>query len=131
MALLETMNEIQQRRDRVMSRRERRAAMGEPVAGIPVPKERLRAAMSYLDTLYKENRMDAMRQREQQNKVSQAMQMLDQQEAQQQPAQQPQAQQAPQATQMAAQPLMGQVGMAPQQQQQMPAQGLLGMPRQQ
>lgn len=133
MALLDTINEIQNRRQRVLSRRERQAAAGETVTGMPVPKERLRAAMSYLDTLYKENRMAAARQREQQNRVSQAMQMLQQQEAQQQEQQQapqmPQQQQAPQAPQMTSQPLISQNSVMPQQQPQTPTQGLLGMPR--
>ena len=121
MALLDTIDEIQKRRQRVMNRRENQLAAGQSVAGMPVPKERLRAAMAYLDEIYKENRMKAAQQIEQKNRMAQAMQMYTQQEQMQQ-----QPQEAPQQPQMPAQPLMGQMQAQPQQMPQQPPQGLLG-----
>lgn len=110
MALLDTINMIEERRDRVMNRRQNRMAQGEQVKSMPVPKERLRMAMSHLDELYKENRMKYLQKVEQQQRMTQAMQMVEQQ--QQQPQQQPQQpqQQMPQqqmATQQAPQGLLG------------------------
>ena len=121
MALLETMNQIKQRRQRVMNRRENALANGEQPTGMPVPKERLREAMAYLDQLYKENRAKVAQQQEQRARMAQAMQMVNQQE--QAPAQ---PQQAPQQPQMPAQPLMGQMPAQPQQMPQQAPQGLLG-----
>lgn len=99
MALLDTINMIEERRNRVMNRRQNRMAQGEQVKSMPVPKERLRMAMAHLDELYKENRMKYMQKVEQQQRMTQAMQMVEQQQQQ------------------------------PQQQQPQAPQGLLGMPR--
>jgi len=104
MALLDTINMIEERRNRVMNRRQNRMAQGEQVKSMPVPKERLRMAMAHLDELYKENRMKYLQQVEQQQRMAQAMQIVEQQQNASQ--QQPQQQQQPQAPQ-----------------------GLLGMPR--
>ena len=99
MALLDTINMIEERRNRVMNRRQNRMAQGEQVKSMPVPKERLRMAMAHLDELYKENRMKYMQKVEQQQRMTQAMQIVEQQQQQ------------------------------PQQQQPQAPQGLLGMPR--
>lgn len=99
MALLDTINMIEERRNRVMNRRQNRMAQGEQVKSMPVPKERLRMAMAHLDELYKENRMKYLQQVEKQQRMAQAMQMVEQQQQQ------------------------------PQQQQPQAPQGLLGMPR--
>ena len=91
MALLDTINMIEERRNRVMNRRQNRMAQGEQVKSMPVPKERLRMAMAHLDELYKENRMKYLQQVEKQQRMAQAMQMVEQQQQQQPQQQQPQA----------------------------------------
>ena len=110
MALLDTINQIEQRRDRVLNRRQARMMNGEPVEAMPVSKEKLRQTMSYLDMLFKENRAKYAEQMDKQQRLAQAVQMMEQQNASTQ-------QNAPQ------QPLM-----ASPQQQGAPS-GLLGMPR--
>lgn len=143
MALLDTIQEIENRREAVLNRRERRMVEGEPTGQMPISRERLRMAMAQMDQIYKQNRAKTLQQREQQNRVAEAVARMQQEEAaaQQQPQQQqPQMQQG-------QSPLMGQVGQmmgagamggmgqaqpqpqAPQSAPQNVSQGLLGMPR--
>lgn len=156
MALLDTIQEIEERRDKTLEGRQRRMAQGEPVKQMPISREQLRMAMSNMDRIFKENRAKFMEQQEQRDRVSMAVAQMNQaqppqgeqgQQAEMQGQAQPQMQQgqSPLMEQMAPmmnQGAMGGMGQAPapqpqqqqqmqqqQMQQQQQPQGLLGMGR--
>lgn len=118
MALLDTINTIEQRREKVMNRRQRRVARGEDPLGLPIDPMQLREAMSKLNDTFQKNRKKVLEERDRQRRMNEAMQRVAQEEearksAPQQPAQGQMGQMAGQQQQMA--------------QQQMPqSQGLLG-----
>lgn len=151
MALLETMQEIQDRREKTLNRRQNRLAQGETVNKMPISREELRLAMANMDRIFKEGRAEALSRQEQRNRVAEAVARMQQEEAMAKQGQsqmqqgQPQMQQGQPQMQQAQSPLMGQMGAMmsqgamggmsanqpqaqPQQQPQAP-QGLLGMPR--
>ena len=133
MALLDTIKMIEDRRDRVMNRRQSRMAEGESPIGMPIDPMQLRRAMSRMQDIYKKNRQKIMEDRDKRMRMAQAVQkaMAEQEAAEKGQQQAPaQPQQAP-AQPMQPQGLLGGMG-APQQQnapQQPQGQGIMGMPQ--
>lgn len=107
MALLDTMKKIEERRTKVLNRRQRQMANGEQPDGMPIDRMQLRRAFSRMNDIFKENRKKVKEERERQMRVNQAMQQAMAQENQQ--------------GQTPAQPQMAQQQMPPQ-----APQGLLG-----
>lgn len=139
MALLETMQEIEERRDKTLERRQRKMARGEPVNNLPISREQLRMAMARMDQVFKENRAEEMRRQEHQERVAQAVMRMQQEEAagqqpqqQQQVPQQPQMQQAQSGIMNQVAPMMNQGamgGMGPTPMAQQPQQGPQAAPQ--
>ena len=111
MALLDTMKEIEERREKTLNRRQQRMEQGEPVNKMPISRDQLRLAMSRMDQVFKYNRAEELKRREQQERVAQAVANMQQQEAaaQQGQAQPQQPQQAQPQMQQGQSGLMGQV----------------------
>lgn len=127
MALLDTIKMIEDRRERVMNRRQRQLAQGEKPSGIAINPMQLREAMSKLNDTFQKNRRQIVEERDRQARMNQAMQRFMQEEEARkggQGAPQPAAP-APQQPQQMNQPqgLLG--GMGGMQQPQ--NQGMLGM----
>lgn len=137
MALLDTIREIEERREKTLNRRQNQVAQGEEPSGMPIDRMALRRAMSRMNDIFQENRKVIKEQRDRQMRMNQAMQraMAEEQGQGQAPApeqqaqpqmpqqQQPMAQQAPQGL------LGGMGGMMqgnPQQQQMAAPQGPTG-----
>jgi len=129
MALLDTIKEIEERREKTLNRRQNQLARGEEPSGMPIDRMALRRAFSKMNDVFQENRKKIKEERDRQMRMNQAMQraMAQEQGQGQAPAPQQQDQMAQQQQpQQAPQGLLGGVNSMmqgnPQQQQMGPAQ---------
>lgn len=132
MALLDTIREIEERREKTLNRRQNQVAQGEEPSGMPLDRMALRKAMSRMNDIFQENRKVIKEQRDRQMRTNQAMQraMAEEQGQGQAPAPEQQEQPPMQQPQQAPQGLLGGMGGMmqgnPQQQQMAAPQGPTG-----